>query len=117
MTATFATNLVQFIRSIAVLALPAEDQVQWLNSLGLPGKAAIVDEMAQEFGNGFLLLPQFVEQGWIPNATVKMLNELDSLLADMSGPEHENLWDISALEHAEEWAKVRRQATRILFAL
>jgi len=109
--------LVRFIRSIAVLVLPAENQVQWLNSLGLPGNAAVADELAQEFDDGFLLLPQFVEHGWILGPVADKLRELDSLLTSMSGPENADIWDISALEGAGMWSKVRDRANSILRGL
>lgn len=105
--------LVRFIRSVAVLALPAEGQVQWLNSVGLP----IADELAQEFDDRFLLLPQFIELGWIPESVAEQLRELNSLLAAMSGPDNAAIWEISALESNDVWDKVRNHATRILLAL
>lgn len=109
--------LVRFIRSVAVLALPAEGQVQWLSSLGLPGDAAIADELAQEFDDRFLLLPQFVELGWIPESVAEQLRELNSLLAAMSGPDNAAIWEVSALGTHDVWDKVRNHATRILLAL
>ncbi len=114
MTEILVAALVRFVRSIAVLALPAEGQLRWLNSLGLPGKAAVADELAHEFDDGFLLLSQFVERGWITGATVERLRELDSLLASMSGSENADLWDLSALESADMWRKVRDFAAGVL---
>jgi hypothetical protein len=109
--------LVRFIRSVAVLALPAEGQERWLNSFGLPGEAAIADELAQEFDDRFLLLPQFVELGWIPENVAEQLRELNSLLAAMSGPENAHIWEISALGTNDVWDKVRNHATNILLAI
>ncbi|GAA4529340.1 hypothetical protein [Amycolatopsis samaneae] len=109
--------LVGFVRSIAVLALPADGQIRWLNSLGLPGGAAIADELAQEFGDGCLLLAQFVEHGWISERLAKKLRGLDTLLGVMSGPEKAEIWEVSALESAAEWIEVRKRALEILVDL
>jgi hypothetical protein len=109
--------LARFVRSVALLALPAEEQTRWLNSFGLPGEAALADELALEFDDGFLLLPQFVEQGWLPDRLAEHLCELDKLLAAMSEPEKAEIWDISALATAEEWTEVRRHAASVLFGL
>jgi hypothetical protein len=109
--------LVWFVRSVAVLALPAEDQVRWLNSIGFRGESALADELAMEFDDGFRLLPQFVEHGWIPAAAAGKLGRLDSLLAAMSGPENVDVWHVSALAHADAWAAVRQCATSVLLDL
>jgi hypothetical protein len=109
--------LARFVRSIAVLALPAEGQRQWLDSLGLPGEVEIADELALEFDDGFLLLPQFVGHGWIAERTAGKLRELDSLLSAMSEPENAAVWDVSVLGSAKEWAEVREKAVGALFDL
>lgn len=91
--------------------------MRWLNSLGLGGDAALADELAMEFDDGWLLLPQFVEHGWVPAAAAEKLRELDSWLAAMSGPENADLWHVSALARADEWATVRQCATSVLLDL
>ncbi|MFS8103349.1 hypothetical protein LFM09_40105 [Lentzea alba] len=53
MTDHLVPALARFVRSIAVLAMPAESQTQWLDSLGLPGGARIADELALGFDDGF----------------------------------------------------------------
>jgi hypothetical protein len=109
--------LVRFMRSIAVLALPAGQQLRWLESLGAPGAAAGTDELALDFDDGFRMLPQFVEQGWIRPAAANKMRELDDLLARMSGSENSDLWRVSALGSTEAWATVRECARSTLLAL
>lgn len=109
--------LVSFVRSIAVPALPADQQRQWLNSLGLPGTAGIADELALEFNDGIRLLPQFVEHGWIPSQAAARLGELDAVLEAMSGAENAALWQVPVLDTADEWADIRTRATAILCEL
>ncbi|MBB4905042.1 hypothetical protein [Actinophytocola algeriensis] len=110
-------SLVKFMRSLAVLGLPAESQVQWLNSLGLPGNAYEADELAHEFGDGVLLVRQLVDHGWISEIAADKIQELDDFLGEMSGPEHAEIWKVSALGQASEWAKVRDMAVNILLLL
>ncbi len=106
-----------FVRSIAVLDFPADDQTRWLDSLGLPGGAGVADELALEFDDGFQLLPQFVEHGWIPTHAAEKMREFDKLLSAMSGPGKPEIWEVSALGTAEAWADVRKKASAILFEL
>lgn len=59
--------LASLIRAIAMLALPAPHQIAWLEALGVGGSA---DELALEFHDGYLLVPQFVERQWLQAAVV-----------------------------------------------
>ena len=106
--------LANFVRAVAVLSLPAADQVAWIDSLGM-GPA--VDELALELGDGALLAPQFVEAGWLGADVLPPLQALDGLLSDMSGPENAELWDVSSLESSPLWAAARAQANEVLRAI
>lgn len=108
-------SLANLVRAIAVLALPAADQVAWLDSLGIGGGNA--DELALELGDGFLLAPQFVENSWLPSEAAEPLRVLDALLASMSGPSNSELWDTAALETAPAWSEARRLARAALLTI
>lgn len=107
-------SLANLVRAVAVLALPAADQVTWVESLGV---GPVVDELALELGDGALLAPQFVEAGWLGTDVLEPLRALDALLADMSGPANAPLWDVSALGSSPRWAEVREQAKQVLRAI
>lgn len=107
-------SLANLVRSIAVLALPADDQAEWIDSLGV---GPVVDELALELGDGALLTHQFVEAGWLGAEVQPPLQALDALLTDMSGPSNAALWDVAALRTSPRWAELRAQAKILLLAI
>ena len=108
-------SLANLMRAVAILALPASDQVAWVDSLGIGGSN--VDELALELGDGFLLVPQFVERSWLPAEAVEPLRALDSHLASFSGAANSELWEASALETAPAWSEARRLAKAALITV
>jgi hypothetical protein len=108
--------LVRLIRSIAILALPYDAQVQWLDSLGL-GEARFADEMALELEDGVRLLPQFENAGWLKSDVVALIRNLDEFLGARSGPERAAFWDLDSLQTSADWSEVRRLATNLLLRL
>jgi hypothetical protein len=107
--------LASLMRAVAIAALPADEQVDWLNSLGLGWLN--VDEIAMEIGDGALLAAHFVEAGWLPAQALEPLLNLDSLLDGMSGEAKDDLWTVEALRNAPEWAECRQQALRVLLSV
>lgn len=108
-------SLANLMRAVAVLALPASDQIAWLEGLGIGESNA--NELAIELGDGFLLVGQFVERRWLPVEVVDPLRALDSLLHSMSGPANSDLWETAALETAPAWGDARRLAKSVLLTL
>jgi len=106
MTEVSPAELAKFIRSLAILALPFEGQLAWLNSLGL--EVPEVDELAHELDDALLLAPQFVRAGWVSERTLQLAKEVDAFLASFSGPSFAGFWDVSSLRHSEHWDEVRR---------
>lgn len=101
-------SAVMFVRALAVLALDAEGQLDWLRSLGL-GEPALCDELADEYYQQWLLVPQLVAAGLVPETAVAILDELNRLLGEMIQP-GSNLGTIDSLRSAPEWEQVRKQA-------
>jgi hypothetical protein len=108
--------LASFVRSIAVLALPAVDQHLWMDR-ALSFASWNVDELALEFDAGNLLVGQWVTAGWLPAASLPALQTLDRALHDMSGEEFESLWTRDALVTAAEWSHVRLLGAAVLDTL
>ena len=108
--------LVAFVRSVSVLALDAAGQLAWLASLGLPGTAALADELALEFDDGFKLLPTFISLGWIQPEAADALAELDATLARMSDPSQGDVWKVEALTSDVRWEGVRSLARDALLS-
>ncbi len=108
------SSLNRFIRAVAILALSAEAQLEYLTSIGVPDG---VDELALEFDDGRLLVRQFEELGWISAVFRAKVDPLNALLEEMSGETRAELWTRSALMVASEWERVRSLARNLLFAI
>jgi hypothetical protein len=100
----------EFVRAIAILALPAESQIAWIDGLGV--EVAGVDELALEFDDGFRLLPQFLERHWLSDGLRVHADEIDRLLTQMSGPQ--GPWSVDELRSDPRWADVRSRAAQAL---
>lgn len=87
---------------------PADKQLDWLRSLGL-GEPAVCDELADEYYQQWLMLPQLVDAGLIPEAAVDQLNNLNDLVGELVAPDSE-LATIDALETSPQWDLVRGSA-------
>jgi hypothetical protein len=101
----------RLIRAVAVLALPAAGQMDYLRSVGLPEG---VDELALELHDGALLVPQFLAQGWLPQAAAEAIADLDRYLGAMSGSDRASEWTTLALQDAKQWENVRQLARQVL---
>jgi hypothetical protein len=109
-------SLVAFVRSVAVLALPAEAQLVWAGQL-LDQDVPLIDELALEFDYGLGLVPTFVEREWISASALPLLTELDHQLNDMSGEQNARLWEPDAVTSRPEWHRVRALARAALTQL
>jgi hypothetical protein len=97
-----------FVRSVAVLALEGDAQVAWASDLKT--HVALIDELALEFDDGFRLAPTFIERGWLNEAALPVLTQLDKQLNAMSGRHNAELWHAEALTTRAEWDRVRALA-------
>jgi hypothetical protein len=98
-------TLVDLEQALTRLADSAADQVAYLAKLGvLPS----VDELALEFDDSFVLVPQLVRQGHLTREQAAMMASVSAQLARMSAmPE---LWTEAALRSHPDWEEVRRLA-------
>lgn len=116
MTQINPAELARFVRAVAVLALPAEEQVAWLSSLRM-GEPGFADELALELEDGVLLANQFVQAGWLSSGALITVTELDSFLTAKSVPGSEDFWNLDSLRNDGEWNRVRSMALDVLKAL
>lgn len=110
-------SLARFLRSVAVLAMDASGQIEWLGSLGLGEPAGVVDEIALEFDNGVRVMWAFVGEGWLPEEVREPVDALDRVLDAMSGPENAALWTVEALSSDPRWEQVRGLARTALLRI
>jgi hypothetical protein len=106
----------QFVRSVAVLALDAAGQEAWLGR-AFNGTVVAVAELEIEFDEGFALLPSFVARGWLDEAALPALTRLDEHLDAMSGDHNRHLWQVEALTSRAEGAQARDLARAALILL
>lgn len=106
---------VMFLRSLCVLAMPAEQQIDWLRSLGL-GEPSVCDELADEYYQQWLMLPQLVGAGLIPAVAVDGLNRLNEILGSLISP-GSKFGTVEALRTTTEWQDVRDVARSCVISL
>lgn len=106
-------RLSEVLRAVAVLALPAEVQRDWLAARGDPVSAdGLVLDIYETAPQATLL----ADAGWISHRAAEHLLELLEVLNQMSGPGHQHLWKSGALD-APQWDPVRRLALAVLIEL
>lgn len=73
--------LVELIKAVARLGFPADIQQWYLKELKvLPS----IDELALELHDRAVLLPQFVENGWLTSREAEAIADLDASLVDLT---------------------------------
>jgi hypothetical protein len=101
----------RLITTLQALAAPAETQRGRFRELG-----AKADEVALDYADAWLTARQCPGLEWTVEQQ-HLLDELDTLLAGMSGQAHAALWTDEALRQDPEWARVRAVAKQALLAL
>lgn len=114
MTSDLHVFFVGFLRATAVLSLPADLQLEWLDALGV-GRPLVADELALEFSDGCFLLDQFSKVGWLRPRSVELFRQLDALLESISGPSE--IWSREALQDSSSWSEIRHLAGRCIVSL
>jgi hypothetical protein len=90
------------------LASPAQTQINYLQHLGV---APLADELALEFHDLYLLVPQLVVQRVLTHQQRKAVDAVSRKLDDMSPCQDTRLWTEDALRSHPDWMEVRRLAT------
>ena len=115
MTDVHPSSLARFVRSIAILALPARDQVDWLRSLGL-GEPGFADELAMEFDDGMKLLWHFNGERWLSEETQELAKVIDRIMSEKSGSADQDFWRVDSLQ-SPIWQQVRELARAALYSV
>jgi len=80
-----------------------------------PDFVEVADELALDFEERYRRLPTDIVH-FTPDQAQRV-NALDSALAAMSGPAHEELWTMEALDEAPEWDHIRQLARELIQAM
>ena len=98
----------QFEWSVRALAQPAAVQLRLY-----PSFVEVADELALEFEEHL----QRIDVDQLPPAQRDAVRALDQALEEMSGPAHAELWEVSALDVAPEWTRLRELASQVIAAM
>jgi hypothetical protein len=90
------------------LAAPAQAQIDYLQHLGV---APLADELALEFHDLYLLVPQLAAQRVLTHQQSKAIDAVSRKLDDMSTCQDPRLWAEDALRSHLDWVEVRRLAS------
>lgn len=94
--------------AIVDLALNGEDQIAWMRRTGFPS-----DELSLQFDDAYQSLWLSRGQGWLADEVVVLLERIDGLLSEMSGPQYER-WSDDAVLGSADWEQLREWARRCL---
>jgi hypothetical protein len=89
------------------LASPSQAQIDYLQHLGV---APLADELALEFHDLYLLVPQLAGQRVLTHRQSKAVEAVSRKLDDMSACQEPRLWVEDALRSHPDWVEVRRLA-------
>jgi hypothetical protein len=89
------------------LASPSQAQIDYLQHLGV---APLADELALEFHDLYLLVPQLAAQRMLTHQQRKAVEAVSRKLDDMSICQEPSLWAEDALRSHPDWVEVRRLA-------
>lgn len=107
-------RLTELLRAVAVLALPASAQQDWLSSRG---EHRVVDSLAIDIYETAEQAVELRDRRWIPEIATDRILDLNRTLNGMSGPSKSELWSHDALGVAPEWEQVRQLARSVLAEL
>ena len=101
-------NMVEELCQVLVrLASPSQAQIDYLQHLGV---APLADELALEFHDLYLLVPQLAAQRVLTHQQRKAVDAVSRKLDDMSTCQDTGLWTEDALQSHPDWVEVRRLA-------
>ena len=101
-------KVVEELRQVLVrLASPSQAQIDYLQHLGV---APLADELALEFHDLYLLVPQLAAQKVLTHQQSKAVDAVSRKLDDMSTCQDTSLWMADALRGHPDWVEVRRLA-------
>lgn len=111
MTDPHGRALVRLMRAVAMLAMPAAVQSDYLARIGTPDLA---DELALELDDALPSADALRVQGYLTDTEYNMVRALNRKLDSMSGYDREPLWRTSALADDPEWQQIRDMAREFL---
>lgn len=66
-----------------------------------------------EFDDGYVLMNQWMDAGWIPRESVAPIEALNHMLDEMGGEANTALWTREALARHQAWRGVRELAMAV----
>lgn len=111
LTAAHPARLAELVRAVAVLALPAAEQLGWAESRGGPiSPDPLVLDLHETSGQALA----FGDAGWISRRAAEKIGALAQAVEALSGPNGAEAWSATGLRVAREWEEVRELARSVL---
>lgn len=105
--------LSSLVESLRIVALGYDDQLRYLANVGLDQRN--IDEIALQFDDNFRMLPLVCKENAISSAAVDCINDLNSILDNMSN--NEENWTPEAMRESRAWETARATAFRCLLLI
>lgn len=105
-------KLRRLVETLRALAIPAEAQLRLL-----PPFVCRADELALNFADAALFLPELMEGGQVSSPQAAPVERVSRALQGMSGARLAHLWSDGALIESPEWATIRDVACQALTSL
>lgn len=104
-------RLVELLRAVAVLALPAAEQLGWAAARG--GRTS-PDPLVLDLYETADQVSSFRDAGWISARAAERIDALEHAVENLSGPGNAEVWSATALREAPEWDRIRDLARGVL---
>lgn len=101
----------RLVKSVAMLALDADVQIQYLTRIGV---APLADELALDLHESLLALPNLGGQAWMTRDALESLHAIDRIFESAVDPA---FWSVDSLRDGTEWSRIRQLAREVLTAL
>ena len=106
-------NNLQLPKTLGILAATAEDQLRYLDNLGLD--YGDVSELALEFDDDLPIFLQHAPKQQLTNSLTSILGQIDAIFQQL-GDDHAS-WTPLALKNSPKWEEIRKLSKEALILI
>lgn len=103
-----------FVEAVRLLAAPAQEQIDWVDSKNLP-----ISELTLQFSDVYpTYASRLHENGLITDADVRRLESVKTAIHDLEqDPSEDPYGGVGIVQESPDWEEVRRSAREVLLGL